>query len=98
MLLEDKVTNTILWRLIRGPLPQAKTYWKFCINGFVFSTKSYDDTVVTQDSGVSINAIITFRASKKDKNVVDVPTMWYGVIQEILELYYIDFKEVVFLL
>ncbi|PIA27802.1 hypothetical protein AQUCO_07500017v1 [Aquilegia coerulea] len=92
-LLTDGATNSTLWRLVQGPLLQAKTYRKYRVKGFVFSPKYHDDTVVTHDSGVSIKAMTTFTTGRKDKNPIDV---WYGIIKEIIELDYTDFKEVVF--
>lgn len=75
---------------------QAKTYRKYRINGFVFSTRSHDETVATQDSGVCMEAITSFTASRKDKIPVDASTKWYGVIEQILEQDYTDFQQVVF--
>lgn len=95
-MLEDGATTGTLWRLVRGPLYDAKSYNKYYINGFLFSPKWHDDTVKTQDSGVCMKAITTFRSSRKDKNPIDVETMWYGVIREILEVDYTDFQMVVF--
>ena len=57
-------TNPVLWRLVQGPKHTVKTYKKYRVNGFVFSTKYHDDTVVTQDSGVCMKALTTFRAKK----------------------------------
>ena len=74
----------------------VKTYRKYYLNGFIFSSKYHDDTVVTQDSGVCMKAWTKFRARKSDKNLTDAWTMWYGVIKQIIELDYTIFKEVVF--
>ena len=74
----------------------VKTYKTYRINGYVFSPKYHDDTVVTQDSGVCMKALTTFRAKKCDKRLNDAWTMWYGVIKQIIELNYHEFKEVVF--
>ncbi|KAL6552809.1 hypothetical protein OROHE_008173 [Orobanche hederae] len=43
-----------------------------------------------------LNAITTFTSSRKDKNPIDASAMWYGVIKQILEVNYNNFKEVVF--
>ena len=85
----------MLWRLVKGPI-KAKTYKKYRVNGFVFSPKSHDDTITTQDSGVFMRAITSFTASRKDKNPIDATTMWYGIIKQIIEVDYTDFQEVVF--
>jgi hypothetical protein len=95
-LLDDGATDSKLWHLVQGPKFDCKTYRKYRINGFVFSPKYHDDSVVTQDSGVCITAITTFMASKKDKNPVDAKVMWYGIIKEIIEVDYVFMKTVVF--
>ena len=58
--------------------------------------KKYEDRMVTQNSGVCMRAITKFRASGKDKNYKEVETTYYGVIQQILELDYTEFKQIVF--
>ena len=78
-------TNPVLWWLVQGPKHTVKTYKKYRVNGFVFSTKYHDDTVITQDSGVCMKALTTFRAKKSDKRTLDACTMWYGVIKQIIE-------------
>ena len=85
-----------LWRLAHGPRFMALSYTKYQVNGFLFSTKMYEDRMVTQDSGVCMKAITKFRASGKDKNYKEAETTYYGVIQQILELDYTDFKQTVF--
>ena len=69
---------------------------KYQVNGFLFSPKSYKERKQTQDSGVCMRAITQFRASGKDKNFKEAETTYYGVIQQIIELDYIDFKQTVF--
>ncbi|OVA03948.1 hypothetical protein BVC80_1455g17 [Macleaya cordata] len=88
-----KKTDSELWRYVEGPVGEAKEYKKYRVNGFIFSPKSHDDTVATQDSGVCMEATTTFRASRKDKHPIDQVTKWYGVIRQILEVNYTDFQE-----
>ncbi|KAL6584302.1 hypothetical protein OROMI_003591 [Orobanche minor] len=95
-LLKNGDTKHDLWFFVRGPLFPCKSFRKYRINGYVFSTKSHDETVLTQDCGVCMNAITTFTSSRKDKNPIDASAMWYGVIKQILEVNYNNFKEVVF--
>ncbi|KAL6495076.1 hypothetical protein OROGR_030758 [Orobanche gracilis] len=95
-LLKNGDTKHDLWFFARGPLFLCKSFRKYRINGYVFSTKSHDETVLTQDCGVCMNAITTFTSSRKDKNPIDASAMWYGVIKQILEVNYNNFKEVVF--
>ena len=91
----DDVDPT-LWRLVNGPMFKARSYVKYQVNGFRFSPKSYEERLLTQDSGVCMRAITKFRASGKDKNYKEAETKYYGVIQQIIELDYIDFKQTVF--
>lgn len=87
--------NSKLWRYVKGPVG-AKEYNKYRVNGFTFVPKSHELNRVTQDSGVCMEATTTYVASRKDKNPVEDVTKWYGVVNQILELDYTDFKEVVF--
>lgn len=93
-----KATNkdSLLWRLANGPKFRARSYAKYQINGFVFSSSEYEARLVTQDSGVSMRAFTIFRSSVRDKNQVEAMTTYYGVIRQIIELDYTDFKETVF--
>ncbi|KAF9599221.1 hypothetical protein IFM89_036347 [Coptis chinensis] len=50
----------------------------------------------TQNSGVSMKAFTNFRASAKDKNLVEDEATYYGIVKQILELDYHEFKETVF--
>ena len=88
--------DSTLWRLVNGPKFDARSYMKYQVNGFLFSPKSYEERKLTQDSGVCMRAITQFRASGKDKNFKEAETTYYGVIQQIIELDYIDFKQTVF--
>jgi len=58
---------------------------KYQVNGFLFSTKKYEYRMVTQNSSVCITEITEFRASDKDKNYKEAETMYYGIIQQILD-------------
>lgn len=92
---KDGKMDSKLWRYVKGPVG-AKEYNKYRVNGYTFSPKSYELNRVTQNSGVCMEATTTYRASRKDKNPVDGLTKWYGVVQQILELDFTDFTEVVF--
>ncbi|KAF9622386.1 hypothetical protein IFM89_031189 [Coptis chinensis] len=83
-------------RLADGPSFSAKSYNSFSINGYVFSTYDSEVNMTTQNSGVSMKAFTNFRASAKDKNLVEDEATYYGVVKQILELDYHDFKEIVF--
>lgn len=64
------------------------------VNGFVFSSLSQESSRVTQDSGVCMNAVTTYRRKKGDKSPVDQMTKWYGIIKQILEVDYTN-REIV---
>ena len=85
-----------LARLATGPLFVAQEYKKYRLNGYIFGAKVYEESTNVQNSGISYKALTFFRASAKDKNLVEAEMTYYGVIQNIFELDYISFKEVVF--
>ncbi|KAL5703500.1 hypothetical protein ACHQM5_022040 [Ranunculus cassubicifolius] len=82
--------------LVDGPSFRAKSYKSCAVNGYVFHTYDSEVETTTQNSGVSMKAFTKFRASAKDKNLVEDETTYYGVVKKILELDYYEFKEVVF--
>lgn len=86
----------MLWQYVSGPKWEAKSYLKYRVNGYIFSPQHYDDTLLTQDSGVCMDAITTFVASAKDINPTDDDTTWYGIIKDIIEVDYYDSQHVVF--
>ncbi|XP_026437186.1 uncharacterized protein LOC113335301 [Papaver somniferum] len=94
-LIKENKTDTLLWRYVRGPV-DAKEFVKYRVNGFVFSPKYHEEIVVSQDSGVCMTTNTTFRSKKGDKNPKNVLTKWYGVVNQIFELDYGQFTEVVF--
>ncbi|KAF9596995.1 hypothetical protein IFM89_014709 [Coptis chinensis] len=67
-------------RLADGPSFSAKSYNSFSINGYVFSTYDSEVNMTTQNSGVSMKAFTNFRASAKDKNLVEDEATYYGVV------------------
>lgn len=95
-MLEVGQTNTTLWRLANGPLHKATRFKKYRVNGFIFSPSDTDECLVTQDSGVSMEAYSVFVSGRKDKNPKEGKMRYYGIIRDILEVDYIDFKETVF--
>ena len=64
----------------------------FIVDGCRFNTKARDDVRVTQNSGVSIVAQTLQVSSARDKNPIYGEMKFYGVIQEIWELDYRDFR------
>lgn len=84
------VSDTIMW-LSRGAQPLVYTYEGYDINGFSFSTCRQDEKSVQQNSGVVVVASSTEYSSAKDTRPIDAKQSYYGVIQEIWELDYVDF-------
>ncbi|XP_062119426.1 uncharacterized protein LOC133833422 [Humulus lupulus] len=86
-----EVTETLRW-LSLGPTRLAIKHDVFIINGCRFNTKARDDVRVTQNSGVSIVAQTLQVSSARDKNPIYGEMKFYGVIQEIWELDYREFR------
>ena len=74
----------------------VQEYKKYRLNGYIFSAKVYKESTNVQNSRISYKPLTIFRASAKDKNLIEAKMTYYGVIQNIFELDYISFKEVVF--
>lgn len=73
------------------------TYKGYRYNGVKYFTKARDNSRAVQNSGVTLVANTMQMASAKDKNPVNSDMTFYGVIQEIWELDYYDFKAPLFL-
>ncbi|KAF9588810.1 hypothetical protein IFM89_016170 [Coptis chinensis] len=87
---------SVIKRLADGPHFQATSYNSYQASGYVFSTAEWEINKTTQNSGVKMNAMTSFRSSAKDRNLVDEEATYYGVIRQILELNYFDFTQTVF--
>lgn len=85
-----------LKRLADGPAHEAISYTKYRANGYVFRTMDSEINKTTQNSGVSTKAKTKFRASAKDKNLVEDEAVYYGVTRKIIELNYFDFTQTIF--
>ena len=83
-------------RLADGPSFEAISYNAYAINGYVFHTLDAEMNKTTQNSGVSMKALTPFRSSVGDTNLLYDEAAYYGVIKQILELDYHNFKQVVF--
>ncbi|KAF9614193.1 hypothetical protein IFM89_015701 [Coptis chinensis] len=83
-------------RIVDGPSFTAVSYNRYTANGYVFYTPDSESTTTTKNSGVSMKAVTSFRASTKDRNLVDDEVTYYGVVKRILELDYVEFKQTVF--
>ncbi|XP_019163187.1 PREDICTED: uncharacterized protein LOC109159542 [Ipomoea nil] len=84
-------SETVRW-LGHGPCMQVICYTGYDINGFSFYTKKQDEKSTMQNSGVSLVANSVHFSSSKDKNPVIAELSYYGVIEEIWEVDYVQFK------
>ena len=71
-------------------------YDGYLINGVRFHTQKRDSTRCVQNSGVTLTAKTMQVSNSKDKNLIISNMSFYGVLQDIWELDYIEFKVVVF--
>ncbi|XP_074291284.1 uncharacterized protein LOC141618061 [Silene latifolia] len=79
--------------LAYGPREGVTTYEGFTINGYTFYTERQDrKSLSVQNSGITIVASSREFSSSKDKCPIDATQSYYGVIQDIWELDYCDFK------
>ncbi|XP_059301757.1 uncharacterized protein LOC132053662 [Lycium ferocissimum] len=98
---EEKVKNVevpdyLIW-LSRMPNVVGKRYTAYFINGYRFHTKSRDAPRKTQNSGVTLAKNNDSFASSRDQNPIDGEVIYYGVIQDIIEIdYYGHFSVVLF--
>ncbi|XP_074283417.1 uncharacterized protein LOC141607966 [Silene latifolia] len=89
---DNVVPDTIKW-LAYGPRESVHSYEGFTINGYTFYTERQDKkSLSVQNSGVSMVASSREFANSKDKSPIDATLSYYGVIQEIWELDFCDFK------
>lgn len=83
-------------RIAIGPSFKATSYSTYSVNGYVFSTIDSEKNSTTQNSGVSMKALTRFRSSARDRNIVEQEATYYGIIRQILELDYFEFKVTLF--
>ena len=74
--------------LAMGPLPTAKRFTGYVINGYRFYTRFRDAKCTTQNSGVFLTDLTTSFASSKDQNPLVGEVNYCESIEEILELNY----------
>lgn len=69
----------------------------YICNGVRYLTKSHDAKRKTQNSGIMVKATTQSYASARDKNPILADVSFYGILTDIIELYYTKkFKFVVF--
>ncbi|KAL6574218.1 hypothetical protein OROHE_001122 [Orobanche hederae] len=81
--------------LAKGPVHTGKRYKGFIINGFRFHIRETERKRKTQNSGVEVSAATTRFTSKKDKRPISSELTYYGIVKDIIELYYSQDKRVV---
>lgn len=85
------VINAVKW-LAHGPRLGVWKYRSYRINGFLYHTKACDDVRVVQNSGVCILLSTVPVSSANVTAPISRKTGFYGVIEEIWELDYHDFR------
>ena len=88
------VAEHVRW-LSKGPSSKAKMYSGYYVNGYRFYTMKRDANYATQNSGVTLTALTHSFASSKDKNPSVGNVMYYGSVEEIIEISYHDHFSVV---
>ncbi|XP_024178737.1 uncharacterized protein LOC112184731 [Rosa chinensis] len=92
----NEVSQTIRW-LAGKPSFTVHSYGGYRYNGVKYFTKQRDNARAVQNSGVTLVAKTWQVSSAKDKNPVESDMTFYGVIEEIWEVDYHDFKAPLFL-
>ncbi|KAH0644708.1 hypothetical protein KY284_032592 [Solanum tuberosum] len=83
----EKISEDIQTLAI-GPLIQAKRMTGYICDGVRYLTESRDVKRKTQNSGIILKAITQSYASTKDKNPILAEVSFYGILTDIIELYY----------
>ncbi|XP_021747348.1 uncharacterized protein LOC110713192 [Chenopodium quinoa] len=92
----NNVLDHIKW-LTKGPSSVARSYIGYFCNRYKFYTRDHDEKCKTQNSGVSLTALIPSFASSKDHNPVLGDVTYYGIIRSIIEIdYWSAFSVVLF--
>ena len=92
---DDSASKT-LSLLALGPNLNVPTWKGYDINHYSFYTKSRDEKSCVQNSGVSVNGDSDHFSSASDKNPSQASMSYYGVIEDIWELDYGEFRVYVF--
>ncbi|XP_009600838.1 uncharacterized protein [Nicotiana tomentosiformis] len=71
-----------------GPSKQAKRMSEYISNGVRYLTKSRDGKLKTQNSGVMVKASTQSYASARDRNPILAEVTFYGILTDMIELYY----------
>ena len=87
----DNASKT-LRLLVVGPNLNVSTWKGYDINNYSFYTKSQDDKIVVRNSGVSVHAYFYHFCSASDNNPIRAFMPYFGVIEQIWELDYTEFR------
>ncbi|KAL0555974.1 hypothetical protein IC582_004477 [Cucumis melo] len=91
----NTISDTLKW-IPHGHSPSVITYSSYVMNGIHYNTEHRDGVCNVQNSGVCLVANTMQISSAKDKHPIVTNMLFYGVIQEIWELNYINFKIIMF--
>ena len=95
-ILVDDNASRRLRLLAIGPNLNILTWKGYDINNYSFYTKSQDDKSTVQNSGVMIDAHSDHFSRASDNNPIRASMAYYGVITDIWELDYGEFRVFVF--
>ncbi|KAK1369434.1 hypothetical protein POM88_035526 [Heracleum sosnowskyi] len=89
------VSNTLKW-LAYGPDIPVQSYEGYDVNGYTFYTQCQDNKSIVQNNGVCVEASSTKFDRGNSIRSQDIKKSYYGMIEEIWELDYKDFKVALF--
>ena len=92
----DESASNILRLLVVGPNLNVPTWKGYDINHYSFYTKSQDDKSSVQNNGVTIDSHLDHFCSASDNNPIQASMPYYGVIEDIWELDYGQFRVSIF--
>ncbi|KAL5576600.1 hypothetical protein UlMin_018299 [Ulmus minor] len=92
---ENTISQQIRW-LAHEPKREVLSYSGYGIGGYYYNTSDHDSRSTTQNSGVMVEAESLHMSTAKGKNPIYANILYYGVIEDIWELNYTQFKIPVF--
>ncbi|KAL5539689.1 hypothetical protein UlMin_042237 [Ulmus minor] len=92
---ENTISQQIRW-LTHEPKREVLSNSGYGIDGYYYNTSDHDSRSTTQNSGVMVEAESLHMSTTKDKNPIYANMLYYGVIEDIWELNYTQFKLPVF--
>ena len=92
---ENTISQQIRW-LAHEPKREVLSYSGYGIGGYYYNIRDHDSRSTTQNSGVMVEAESLHMSTAKDKNPIYANMLYYGVIEDIWELNYTQFKIPVF--